>query len=88
MVVVVVVVLVVVDLRSESRQDLGDNETGESRRHCLSGSNQWGAGWVTVLFGCRLGGSKGAVASGAGCCIGELGLSGGGGRKGEFVVDV
>lgn len=36
--------------RVEGR-NLGDNETGESRRHCLSGSNQRAGVWLT---GCTL----------------------------------
>lgn len=32
-------------------EDLGDSETGESRRHCLSGSNQRAGVWLT---GCTL----------------------------------
>lgn len=55
-------------LGSESRKDLGDNETGESRRHCLSGSsNQWGGrgGGFAVLIGVR-----------AGCWLGWCGLRG------------
>lgn len=48
------------DLRSESRKDLGDNETGESRRHCLSGSNQWGpGGGLLYCSGAGLGGLRG-----------------------------
>lgn len=45
--VVVVVVVWWWRLGASRGKDLGDNETGESRRHCLSGSNQR-AGGLTV----------------------------------------
>lgn len=68
--------VVVVGVGSESKKELGDNETGESRRHCLSGNqiNGPGPGVTGVSRRCEgRRGLKGAVASGAGCVC-ELGL--------------